>query len=78
MKPEVARKYPMGQKVHALPDPVWVMEPDAMRGHGLLCASPGMGGFITFSRPTRRKNPASYFKNRRRARPEQPAARVHA
>ena len=36
MKPEIAPKFAMGQKVSAIPDPVWVTEPDAMHGHSLL------------------------------------------
>ena len=31
MKPEIERRpYPLGQKVEAVPDPIWVTEPDIM------------------------------------------------
>jgi hypothetical protein len=36
MKPEIARAYAMGQKVGAVPDPIWVTEPDLMQGDSLL------------------------------------------
>ena len=33
MKPEIERRpYPLGQKVEAVPDPIWVTEPDIMAG----------------------------------------------
>jgi len=36
MKPEVPKTFAMGQKVEAVPDPVWVTEPDLMAGDSLI------------------------------------------
>lgn len=36
MKPEVSKTHAMGQKVFAVPDPIWVAEPDALVGDSLL------------------------------------------
>lgn len=36
MLPEVPREYAFGQKVLAVPDPIWRTQPDAMLGNSLL------------------------------------------
>ncbi len=36
MMPEFGRVFATGQKVGAVPDPVWATEPDMMQGHSLL------------------------------------------
>lgn len=36
MQPEVPREYALGQKVQAVPDPLWMTQPDAMMGNSLL------------------------------------------
>ncbi len=36
MQPEAPKTFAMGQKVSAVPDPIWVTEPDLMLGNSLL------------------------------------------
>lgn len=36
MEPAVPAQFAMGQKVGAVPDPVWVSEPDLLQGHSLI------------------------------------------
>jgi hypothetical protein len=36
MKPEIPKTFVMGQKVAAVPDPIWVTEPDLMLGNSIL------------------------------------------
>jgi len=36
MKPEIPREFPLGQRVQVIPDPIWVSEPEMMRGDTLL------------------------------------------
>jgi hypothetical protein len=36
LNPPIPRDWPMGQKVEAVPDPRWVVEPELMQGHSVL------------------------------------------
>lgn len=36
MQPEVPKSITLGQKVEAIPDPIWMCEPDLMHGHSLI------------------------------------------
>ncbi len=51
MAPEVAHTFAMGQKVEALPDPAWVVEPELMAGDTLLHMRDSRYGWLHYLIP---------------------------
>ncbi|MDP3553080.1 hypothetical protein [Methylocystis sp.] len=62
MKPEIADKFDLGQKVEAVPDPKWVTEPDILRGDSLLHIRDPRFGWLHYLLPkAEAEKLANYF-----------------
>lgn len=61
MLPEVAREYPPGQRVAAVPDPIWRTEPDIMAGDSLLHIRDPRYGWLHYLIPREEARKLSEF-----------------
>jgi hypothetical protein len=51
MKPEVPRTWAAGQTIHAVPDPAWMTEPDALMGNSILLIRDPRFGWLHYLIP---------------------------
>lgn len=64
MKPDIAPKFALGQKVGAIGDPVWATEPDLMRGHSLLHLRDPRYGWLHYLLPPHEAAKLATFLNK--------------
>jgi hypothetical protein len=70
MKPEVSKTFALGQGVHAVPDPIWMTEPDVMLGNSLLHIRDPRFGWLHYLIPKNEaRKLAEYLQNQADAPP---------